>query len=99
MVSATHQHELAVDKHMPPPHPTLLGLHRTPALGSLCDTAVSRWLAALYMVMYMFQCYPLHSSHPLLPLHVQNSALYVCLLCCPAGRTISTTFLGSIYMH
>ena len=50
----------------------------------------------------MFQCYSLESSHPLLPPNcVQKSVLYVCLLCCPASRVISTVFLvlDSIYMH
>ena len=50
------------------PHPTPLGHHRAPALGSLHYTANSHQLSTLYMVTYMFQYYPLKSSHPLPPL-------------------------------
>ena len=34
----------------------------------LRNTANSHWLSILKMVMYMFPCYSLNSSHPLLPL-------------------------------
>ena len=107
MVSAIHQQESAIGtqtfppSHLPP-HPTPLGCHRAPTLGSVCHTANSHWLSFLHLVMYMFQCYSLESSHPLLPPNcVQKSVLYVCLLCCPASRVISTIFLvlDSIYMH
>ena len=47
-----------------PPHPSRL-LQR-PGLNSLSHTANSHWLSILHMVMYMFQCYSLKSSHPLL---------------------------------
>ena len=50
-------------------------------------------LAVLHMVMYMFQCCSLNSSHPLLP----KVCLGVCSLClhlhcCPANRLISAIF-------
>ena len=54
------------------------------------------------LVIYMFQCYSLESSHSLLrPNCVQKFVFYVCLLCCLASRVISTIFLvlDSIYMH
>ena len=35
--------------------------------------------AAVHGVMYVFLCYSLYSSHPLLPHCVQKSALYVCI--------------------
>ena len=39
-------------------------------------------LAALHMVMCMFQCYSLKSSHPfLLPLYPKVCSLCLCLLC------------------
>jgi len=77
-----------------PPHPTPLGGHRAPALGSLYHTANSHWLSIhIHMFMYMFQCYSLKSSHPFLsPLCSK-----VCLLCCPANRIISIIFLDSTY--
>ena len=46
-------------------HPSRL-LQR-PILSSLSHTANSHWLCILYMVVYMFPCYFLHSSHHLLP--------------------------------
>ena len=54
----------------------------------------------LRMVMYMFQCYSLKSSHPsLLPLSPKVCSSHVCPLCCPACNIVSTVFLNSIYMH
>ena len=50
------------------------------------------------MVMYLFQCYSLKSSHPLLlPLSPKVCSLCLCLLCWPACRINSTIFLDSIY--
>ena len=54
---------------------------------------------SLSVSMYMFPCYCLHSSHPLLPLLCPQ----VCSLClhlysCPANRFISIIFLDSIHM-
>ena len=81
-----------------PHYPTPLGCHRALDLSSLLHTANSHWLSVLYMVMYMFQCYSLNSSHPLLaPLCPQVYCLCLCLHCCLADRFISTIFLGSIY--
>jgi len=51
----------------------------------------------LHMVMYMFQCCSLKSSHPcLLPLSSKICVLHLCLLCCPAYRIVITIFLKSI---
>ena len=108
MVFAIHQHESAIGIHrcLPFKHPshlhhrpTLLGFHRELALGSLCRTANSHWLSTLHIVMYMFPCYFLKSSHLLSPRLCPN----VCSLCLHAGcgpvdRFISTIFLDSIYM-
>ena len=78
----------------------LLGCHTALALGSLRSTSNSHWLHILHMVMCVFQCYSLKSSHPLLPpLCPKVCSLCLCLLCCPAHRTVSTIFLDSIYMH
>jgi len=80
-----------------PPLPTPSCCHR--ALASPHHALNSHWLSILHMVIYMFQCYSLKTSHPLLPLlcpEVCSSCL--CLLCCPACRIVSTIFLDYIYM-
>ena len=60
-------------------HPIPLGYHRALALGSLCHTSNSHLLPILHMVIYIFQCYSLKSSHPLLLHCVQKSVIYVCI--------------------
>ena len=49
-----------------PPHPNPLGFYRSPVLGALHHTSNLHWLPILHMVMYVFQCYSLKPSHPLL---------------------------------
>ena len=51
-----------------PPHSTPPRCHRALALGALHHTLNSHWFSIFHMVIYMFQCYSLKSSHPLLPL-------------------------------
>ena len=47
------------------------------------------------MVIYMFQCYSLKSSHPcLLPQSSKVFSLHLCLFCCLADRVIVTIFLN-----
>ena len=62
MVSALHLHESAIGIYMAlpleplshlPPHPTPLGCHGAPALGSLHHTANFHWLSILRIVMYV----------------------------------------------
>ena len=76
MVLAIDQYELTLVymcplPFEPPSHlpclPTPLRCCRAPAFGSLSHTSNSHWLSLLHTVMYMFQCYPLKSSHPHLP--------------------------------
>ena len=89
---------LETPSHLPP-HPTLLGCHIALGLSFLCHSASYHWLSALHMVMRMFQCHFLNSSHPLLPsLCTQVFSLCLHLHCCPANRFISTIFLDSTYM-
>ena len=77
LASAIHQHESALEMHMPPPfltsfppptpsHPSRLS--QRPRLSFLSHTANSYWLSILHMIVYMFLCHPLHSSHRLLSL-------------------------------
>ena len=56
-----------------PSHPSRLS--QSTRFSSLCHTANSHWLSILHMVMYMFQCYSLYSSHPLLP-SIMSTSLF-----------------------
>ena len=74
-----------------PPHSIPVGCPRAPALGALLHALNLHWSSILHMVIYMFQFYSLKSSHPrLLPLSPKVCSLCLCLLCCPAWRTIGT---------
>ena len=47
------------------------------------------WSSISHMVIYMFQCYSLKSSHPcLLPQSPKACSLYLCLFCCLTYRII-----------
>ena len=74
---ATHQYEPAVGTHVSPPSCTPLTSYPTPSLQ--VSTEPPLWvpwvihqtctvLSVVHMVMYMFQCCSLKSSHPLLSL-------------------------------
>ena len=68
-----------------PFHPS--GLSQSTGFG--CPASCMELASVLHMVMYMFQCYSLKSSHPhLLPLSPKVCSLYLCLLCRPACRVI-----------
>ena len=81
------------------PCPTPLDSSRELSLGALLHVSVLLWWSISHMVIYMFQCYSLKSSHPrLLPLSPKVCSLHLCLLCCPACRIAGTIFLNFIYM-
>ena len=68
--------------HRPPPpaYPSRL-LQSTSFV--LLHAANLLWLSALRMAVYMFQCYSLKSSRPLLlPLSAKVCSCRLCLLCC-----------------
>ena len=110
-VFVKHPHESAIGIHMSPPswtsfpppspaHPSRLS--QSPSLGSLRHTANSLWLSVLHMIVYMFACYSLNSSHLLfLPPSPcpQVCSLWLRLHCCCATTFISPIFLDFIYMH
>ena len=108
VVFAVHQHESATGAHVSPhpecpsqlpPHPIPLGCLRAPALSALLQALNWHWSSILYMVIYMFQCYSLKSSHPcLLPWSPKACSLHLHLFCCLAYRFIVIVFLNSIYI-
>ena len=74
--------------HLPPP-PIPLGCPRALALGALLHASNLHWSSTLHMVIYMFQCYFLISSHPrLLPHSPKVCSLHLCLFCCLTYRVI-----------
>ena len=61
-----------------PSHPSRLS--QSTGLRSLCYTGSSHLLSILHMVMYIFPCYSLNLSHPLLPpLCAQFFSPHVCI--------------------
>ena len=83
-----------------PPHPIPQGHPSAPALSTLSHASNLDWRSISYMIIYMFPCYPLKSSHPhLLPQSPKVCSLYLCLLCCLTYRVIVTIFLNSIYIY
>jgi len=83
-----------------PPHALPLGCPSVLALSALFHALNLDWWSISHMVIYMFQCYSLKSSHPcLLPQSPKVCSLYLCLFRCLAYRVIVTIFLNSIYMH
>ena len=62
----------------PPPHPITQGHPSAPALSTLSHALNLDWRSVSHMIIYIFQCSSLKSSHPrLLP---QNSKDYSLLL-------------------
>ena len=83
-----------------PPHPIPEGHPSAPALSTLSHASNLDWWSSSHMVIYIFQCYSLKSSHPcLLPQGPKVCSLHLCLFCCLTYRIIVTIFLNSIYMH
>ena len=108
MVFAIHSHESAVGVHVfpilkPPPislpNPIPQGHRSAPALSTLSHASNLDCQSLSHMIIYMFQCHSLKSSHPhLLPQNPEVCSLHLCLFCCLAYRVIVTIFLNSIYM-
>ena len=69
-------------------------------IASLCYTATFHQPSIFHIVVYIWQCQFLHSSHLLLPqLCPQIHSLYLHFPSFPSNRLISNIFLDSIYMH
>ena len=83
----------------PLPHPIPQGHPSAPALSTLSHASNLNWRSVSHMIIYMFQCYSLKSSHPrLLPQNPKVCSLHLCLFCCLTYRVIIAIFLKSIYM-
>ena len=108
MALVIHRHDSAMGKYVSPhlktqshllPHFIPLGCPRVP-LGALLYASDLHWSSVLHMVIYMFQCYYLKTSHPcLLPQSPKVCSLHLYLFCRLAYRIVITIFLNSIYMH
>ena len=82
-----------------PPHPTTLGPSQCTSPELLSHASNLGWRSVLPLIVYLFQCYSLRSSHPrLLPQNPKVSSIYLCLFFCFAYRVIVTIFLNSIYV-
>ena len=80
----------------PPSHPIPQGHPSASALSTLSHASNLDWRSVSHMVIYMFQCYSLRSSHPrLLPQRPKDCSIHLCLFCCLAYRVIVTIFLNT----
>ena len=102
MVFAIHWYESAMGVHVFPilnPHPIPQGHPSAPALSTLSHASNLDWRSVSHMIIYMFQCHSLRSSHShLLPQSPKDCCIHLCLFFCLTYRAIVTVFLNSIYM-
>ena len=81
--------------HRPPP-PIPQGHPSAPALSTLPHASNLDWRSVSHMIIYMFQCSSLKSSHP--HLFTKDCSIHLGLPWCLAYSVIITIFLNSIYM-
>ena len=103
VVFAIHRHESDTRAHVSPhpephsnlpPHPSPQGHSSAPALSTLSRASNLDWRSVSHMIIYIFQCYSLKSSHPrLLSQSPKVCSLYLCLFCCLEYRVIVTILL------
>ena len=108
MVFAIYSHESAMGVHvfpiltLPPtslPIPSLRVIPVHQPLSTLFHALNLDWWSISHMIIYMFQCYSLKSTHPhLLPQSPEVCSLHLCLFCCLAYRVIVTIFLNLTVM-
>ena len=83
---------------LPPPspsHPSGSSQCTSPQHLSLASNL--GWLSVSHLIIYMFQCCSLRTSHPrLLPQSPKVCSVHLCLFFCFAYRVIVTIFLNSI---
>ena len=83
-----------------PHHPIPEGPPSGLAQSTLSHVSSLDWRSVSVILIYMFQCSSLKSSHRrLLPESPKVCSLHLCLFCCLTYRVIATIFLNFIYMH
>ena len=100
-ISCRHMSDPSLLK-LPPishPIPPPLGFHRAPDWAPCATQQISTGCLILHMVMYMFLCYTLSSSHPLLPSCVHKSVLYICVSIAALQRYIYVCVCVCVYMY
>ena len=107
VVFAIHWHESAMDVHVSPSRSPLLPPSPSHLSGSsqctspehLSHASSLGWWSVSPLIVYLFQCYSLRTSHPcLLPQSPKVCSVYLCLFFCSAYRVIINIFLKSKYM-
>ena len=85
---------------LPPPSPSHpSGSSQCTSPKHLSHASNLGWWSVSHLIICMFQCYSLRSSHPrLLPCSPKVCSINLCLFFCLAYRVIVTIFLNSIYM-
>ena len=92
--NCTHVPNPEPTSHLPP-HTILLGHPSAPAPSIQYHASNLDWWFVSYMILYMFQCHSLKTSHPLpLPQSPKDCSKYLCLFCCLAYRVIIAIFLN-----
>ena len=82
-----------------PPHPISQGYSNAPAPSTLPHASNLDWRSITHMLICMFQCYSLKSSHPcLLSQSPKVCSLHLCLFCCLAHMVI-ITFLSKFHIY
>ena len=86
---------------LPPPSPSHpSGSSQCTSPEHLSCASSLGWRSVSPVIVYLFHCCSLRSSHPhLLPQSLKVCSVHLCLFFCPAYRVIITIFLNSIYMH
>ena len=86
---------------LPPPSPSHpSGSSQCTSPEHLSHASNLGWWSVSPLIVYLFQCYSLRTSHPhLLPQSLKVCSVHLCLFFCFAYRVIVTIFLNSIYMH